>query len=85
MVSLYWPGTAASSATLQASARLVAALARAVILIEALDHAEAARTVESALDLKRPLLAAPSDGSARLLAEQRAVLVTDPAAALALL
>ncbi|GAB1331779.1 DNA-processing protein DprA [Streptomyces sennicomposti] len=91
VVSLYRPGTAASGATLQASARLLAALARAVILIEALDHAEATRTAESALALKRPLLAAPPDGdvrssgSSRLLAEQRAVLVADPATALALL
>ncbi|MGW7365410.1 DNA-processing protein DprA [Streptomyces sp. NPDC054841] len=38
VVSLYRPGTAASGTTLKASAELVAALARAVILIEALDH-----------------------------------------------
>ncbi|MGW2563420.1 hypothetical protein ACWCXB_30195 [Streptomyces sp. NPDC001514] len=62
-----------------------------MILIEALDHAEATRTAESAVALNRPLLAAPADGdvrscgSARLLAEQLAVLVRDPAAALALL
>ncbi|MGW2937341.1 DNA-processing protein DprA [Streptomyces sp. NPDC001156] len=91
VVSLYRPGTAASGATLKASARLMAALARAVILIEALDHAEATRTAESAVALNRPLLAAPaaddvrSGGSARLLAEQLAVLVPDPAAALSLL
>ncbi|MFC9932327.1 DNA-processing protein DprA [Streptomyces sp. NPDC127190] len=91
VVSLYRPGTAASGATLKASARLVAALCRAVILIEALDHAEATRTAEAALDLHRPLLAVPADsnvrssGNARLLAEQRAVLVANPAAALALL
>lgn len=91
VVSLYRPGTAASGATLKASARLMAALARAVILIEALDHAEATCTAESAVALNRPLLAAPADadvrssGSARLLAEQLAVLVPDPAAALGLL
>ncbi|MCX5097628.1 hypothetical protein OOK36_55330 [Streptomyces sp. NBC_00365] len=44
-----------------------------------------------AADLKRPLLAPPAtqdiraDGSARLLAEQRAILCPDPARALALL
>ncbi|MFM9499752.1 DNA-processing protein DprA [Streptomyces galilaeus] len=92
VVSLYRPGTAASGATLKASAGLLAALVRAVILIEALDHAEAAmHTAEVAADLHRPLLAPPAtedvraDGSARLLAEQRAVLVPDPARALALL
>ena len=59
---------------------------RAVLLFEALDHAEAAmRTAEVAADLNRPLLAPPAtedmraDGSARLHAEQRAVLVPDPA------
>ncbi|UFQ99731.1 hypothetical protein KBP30_41535 [Streptomyces sp. Go40/10] len=60
-------------------------------LIEALDHAEVTYAAESALALKRPLLTAPaggdvrSSGSTRLLAEHRAVLVADPAAALALL
>ncbi|BBC28723.1 uncharacterized protein SGFS_000140 [Streptomyces graminofaciens] len=92
VVSLYQPGTAASGATLRASATLLAALARAVILIEAMDHAEAAmHTAEVAAALNRHLLAPPAtediraDGSTRLLAEQRAVLVPDPAAALALL
>ncbi|MGW2557103.1 DNA-processing protein DprA [Streptomyces sp. NPDC001635] len=91
VVSLYRPGTAASGATLKASSRLMATLARAVVLIEALDHAEATRTAKSAIALNRPLLAAPpaddvrSSGNARLLAEQLAVLVPDPAAALELL
>lgn len=92
VVSLYRPGTEASGATLRASAILLAALVRAVILIEALDHAEAAmHTAEVAADLNRPLLAPPAtedlraEGSARLRAEQRAVLVLDPARALALL
>jgi DNA processing protein len=92
VVSLYRPGTEASGATLRASASLLAALVRAVILIEALDHAEAAmHTAEVAADLNRPLLAPPAtegvraEGSARLRAEQRAVLVLDPARALALL
>lgn len=65
---------------------------RAVILIEALDHAEAAmRTAVVAADLNRPLLAPPAiediraDGSARLLAERRAVLCPDRVRALALL
>ncbi|MEU8907895.1 DNA-processing protein DprA [Streptomyces mirabilis] len=91
VVSLYRPGTEASGATLRASASLLAALVRAVILIEALDHAEAAiHTAQVAADL-RPLLTPPAtediraDGSARLLAEQRAVLVPNPARALALL
>lgn len=85
VVSLYRPGTEASSATLRASAILLAALVRAMILIEALD------TAVVAADLIRPLLAPPAaediraDGSARLLAEQRAVLCPDPARALALL
>ncbi|MGI5397058.1 hypothetical protein [Streptomyces sp. CA-251251] len=63
-----------------------------MILIEALDHAEAAmRTAEAATALNRPLLCPPAaediraHGSARLLAEQRAHLVPDPARALALL
>ncbi|WP_331763503.1 hypothetical protein [Streptomyces anthocyanicus] len=63
-----------------------------MILIEALDHAEASmRTAEAAPALSRPLLCPPAtkdiraDGSARLLAGQRAVLVPDPARALALL
>ncbi|MDQ0994803.1 putative Rossmann fold nucleotide-binding protein DprA/Smf involved in DNA uptake [Streptomyces sp. V3I7] len=91
VVSLYRPGTDVSGATLKASARLVAALARAVILVEALDHAEATRVAEAALDLDRPVLAAPisagvrSSGSARLLAARRAVLCPTPARALDLL
>ncbi|MFF4733781.1 hypothetical protein ACFY3M_53180 [Streptomyces mirabilis] len=69
----------------------MAALARAVILIEALDHTEATHTAESAVALNRRLLAGPAagdarfSGSARLLAEQHAVLAPDPAPALALL
>lgn len=86
MVSLYRPGTEASGATLRTSATLLAALVRTVILIEALDHTEAAmHTAEVAADLNRPPLAPPAtqdiraDGSARLLAEQRAILCPDPA------
>ncbi|MFF1604827.1 hypothetical protein ACFVYV_46915 [Streptomyces mirabilis] len=62
-----------------------------MILIEALGHAEAAmHTAEVSADLNRPLLAPPATediraGSARLLAEQRAVLVPDLARTLALL
>ncbi len=69
----------------------MAALARAVIVIEALDHAEAMHTAGAAFALRRLLLAAPAtddvraSGSARLLAEQHAVLVPDPQRALALL
>ncbi len=92
VLSLYRPGTAPSGATLTATSVLLAALARTVILIEALDHAEVAmRTAEAATALNRPLLCPPAaedvraDGSARLLAEQRARLVPDPAHALALL
>ncbi|GAA3905195.1 DNA-processing protein DprA [Streptomyces lannensis] len=91
VVSHCRPGTAASGATLKASSRLMAALARAVVLIETLDHAEATRTAESAIALNRPLHAEPANddvrasGNARLLAEQLAVLVPYPAAALALL
>lgn len=90
-VSLYRPGTAASGATLKAGAVLVAALARTVILIEALDHSEAMHTAGAAFALRRLLLAAPatddvrSSGNARLLAEQHAVLVPDPQRALTLL
>jgi DNA processing protein len=79
VVSLYRPGTAASGRTLRASAALVAALARAVVLVEALDHTTATRTAEVAVALHRPLLATPADGSirssgnARLLAEGHAV------------
>ncbi|MFF8848128.1 DNA-processing protein DprA [Streptomyces sp. NPDC015127] len=92
VVSLYRPGTEASGATLKAGAALFAALARAVILIEAPDHSvPAMHTAQVASDLNRPLLAPPAtedvraNGSARLLAEQRAVLCPDPARALALL
>ncbi|MEU6653387.1 DNA-processing protein DprA [Streptomyces sp. NPDC046900] len=92
VVSLFRPGTPASGATLQASAALLAALVRAVVLIEALNYAQAAmHTAEVAADLHRPLLVTPptddvrADGNVRLLAEQRAVLVPDPAHALAAL
>ncbi|MET8411724.1 DNA-processing protein DprA [Streptomyces sp. NPDC005195] len=90
-VSLYRPGTEASGARLKATARLLAALSHAVILIEALDHTEALRTAEAAIALKRTLLAVPpdgslrSDGNARLLAEGLALPCTDPARALELL
>ncbi|WP_419664789.1 DNA-processing protein DprA [Streptomyces sp. 2-1] len=91
VVSLYRPGTETSGATLKASAVLMAALARAVIVIEALDHAEAMHTAGAAFALRRLLLAPPptddvrASGSARLLAEQHAVLAPDPQRALALL
>ncbi|MEU2588249.1 hypothetical protein ABZ612_36420 [Streptomyces avermitilis] len=89
MVSLYRPGTPASGTTLKTSATLLAALVRAVILIEALGHVDAAmHTAEAADGLNRPVLAdsnARLSGSARLLTEQRAVLCPDPAQALALL
>ncbi|MFE7077107.1 DNA-processing protein DprA [Streptomyces sp. NPDC057620] len=92
-VSLYPPGTEASSARLKASAALIAALARAVLLIEALDHPEALHTAEAALTLNRTLLAVPAgdrhrlrrEGNARLLAEHAALPYPDPARALALL
>ncbi|WP_432034397.1 DNA-processing protein DprA [Streptomyces antibioticus] len=63
--SLYRPGTAASGATLKASAVVLAALARAVILVKALDHVPAMHAAETAVGLKRPLLAAPASGDAR--------------------
>ncbi|MFJ9752442.1 DNA-processing protein DprA [Streptomyces chartreusis] len=89
-VSLYRPGTPASGATLKASAVLLAALTRALILVEALDHVEAMHAAESAVDLHRPLLAAPatgdarSSGNARLLDAQLALNSPDPLLALAL-
>ncbi|MFE1840729.1 DNA-processing protein DprA [Streptomyces sviceus] len=89
-VSLYRPGTAASGATLKASAVLLAALARAVILVEALDHVSAMYAAEAAVGLRRPLLAAPatgdvrSSGNARLIDGQLAVNSPDPRLALAL-
>ncbi|MFD9441903.1 DNA-processing protein DprA [Streptomyces sp. NPDC060006] len=89
-VSLYRPGTAASGATLKASAVVLAALARAVILVEALDHVSAMYAAETAVDLHRPLLAAPptgdvrSSGNARLIDKQHAVNSPDPRLALAL-
>ncbi len=61
-----------------------------MILIEALDHVEAMHTAETAIDLHRPLLAAPatgdvrSSGNARLLDEQLALSSLDPHLALAL-
>ncbi|WP_393101720.1 DNA-processing protein DprA [Streptomyces sp. LN325] len=90
-VSLYPPGTEASGARLRASAALLAALSRAVILIEALEHTEALRTAEAEIALQRTLLAVPSDGgirsegNARLLIEQFALPCPDPARALELL
>ncbi|MDX3321107.1 DNA-processing protein DprA [Streptomyces sp. ME03-5684b] len=89
-VSLYRPGTEASGATLKASAALLAALARAVILVEALDHVVAMHAAETAVGLHRPLLAAPatgdvrSSGNARLIDKQLAVNSPDPRLALAL-
>jgi predicted Rossmann fold nucleotide-binding protein DprA/Smf involved in DNA uptake len=63
-----------------------------VVLIEALDHSHVLRTAQAALELRRPLLTAPPaegdvrcDGTARLIAEHRAVLCADPARVLALL
>ncbi|MFD6285389.1 DNA-processing protein DprA [Streptomyces sp. NPDC060205] len=88
--SLYPPGTAVSGTTLKASAVLLAALARALILVEALDHVEAMYAAEMAVDLHRPLLAAPatgdvrSSGNARLLDGQLAVISPDPRLAVAL-
>lgn len=89
-VSLCRPGTAASGATLKASAVLLAALARAVVLVEALDHDSAMYTAETAVGLHRPLLAAPatghvrSHGNARLIDRHLAVSSPDPRLALAL-
>ncbi|MFF8932268.1 DNA-processing protein DprA [Streptomyces longwoodensis] len=89
-VSLYRPGTPASGATLKATAVVLAALARAVILVEALDHGEAMAAAEAAVGLHRPLLAAPatgdvrSSGNARLIDKQLAVNSPDPRLALAL-
>ncbi|MEH0433923.1 DNA-processing protein DprA [Streptomyces stelliscabiei] len=89
-VSLYRPGTAASGATLKASAVVLVALARAMILVEALDHVVAMYAAEMAVELHRPLLAAPatgdvrSSGNARLLDGQLAVNSLDPRLALAL-
>ncbi|WP_405764537.1 DNA-protecting protein DprA [Streptomyces sp. NBC_00080] len=91
VVSLFPPGTEASGIRLKASAALLAAFSRTVLLIEALDHTEALRTAEAAIALKRPLLAVPGDGgvrsggNARLLAEQLALPCPDPARALELL
>ncbi|MEU5894483.1 DNA-processing protein DprA [Streptomyces sp. NPDC047461] len=92
VVSLFPPGTPASGTTLRASSALLAALVRAVFLVEALDHVETAmHTAEVAAGLNRPVLVAPpsdavrADGNVRLLAEQRAVLAPHPADALAVL
>ncbi|MGW7719815.1 DNA-processing protein DprA [Streptomyces chartreusis] len=92
VVSLVKPGTEASGATLKASATLLAALVRAVVLIEAVDSlVPAMQTAEVAADLHRPLLVAPpthdvrADGNFRLLAQERAVLVPGPADVLAAL
>jgi hypothetical protein len=68
----------------------MAALAQAVILVEALDHAGAMHAAETAVDLRRPLLAAPatgdvrSSGNARLIDGQLAVNSPDPRLAVAL-
>ncbi|MGW7258659.1 DNA-processing protein DprA [Streptomyces sp. NPDC054834] len=60
VISLFPPGTPASGATLRASAALLAALVRAVVPVETLDHAEAAmHTAETAADLNRPVLSRP--------------------------
>ncbi|MEU0949855.1 DNA-processing protein DprA [Streptomyces canus] len=92
VVSLFKPGTEASGSTLQTSAALLAALVRAVVLIEAVDSfVPPMHTAEIASGLGRPVLVPPSADSARtlgnrrLIADQRAVLVPDPEHALALL
>ncbi|MEU9919479.1 DNA-processing protein DprA [Streptomyces sp. NPDC051001] len=92
VVSLFPPGTPASGTTLRASAALLAALVRAVFLVEALDRVETAmHTAEVAADLHRPVLVPPpsdavrADGNVRLLAEQRAALAPHPADALTVL
>jgi len=88
VVSLFRPGTPASAATLQASAALLAALVRAVVL----DYGHAAiHTAQVAAALHRALLVTPPTddvhdaGNVRLLAQQRAVLIPDPAHTLAAL
>jgi DNA processing protein len=66
VISLFRPGTPAGGATLRASAVLLAALVRAVVLVEALDHAETAmHTAEAATGLHRPVLALPPTGGLR--------------------
>ncbi|GGP80815.1 DNA-processing protein DprA [Streptomyces melanogenes] len=92
LLSLYPPGTPASGLTLKASARLLAALAHAVILSEVLDDAEPAmHTATAAISLRRLLLVPPSSTDAqagptdRLLTAHQAVPLTDPQTALALL
>ncbi|WP_369383290.1 DNA-processing protein DprA [Streptomyces sp. cg36] len=91
VLSLYPPGTPASGLTLQASARLLAALSRALIVIKVLDDCEPAMLTATVAVRLRRLLLLPSPTDARadptdwLLTTQQAVPVTDPQAALALL
>lgn len=76
VVSLCPPGTHPSRRTLRASAALVVALSRAVVLVEALQRSTAMDYATTALALSRPLFIAPADyddqragGNARLLSE----------------
>lgn len=73
-VSVCPPGTRASRQTLRASAALVVALSRAVVLVEALHRSVAMDYADTARALSRPLFVPPADydaphasGNARLL------------------
>ncbi|RRR79776.1 DNA-processing protein DprA [Streptomyces sp. RP5T] len=79
VVSLYAPGTDPSAVTLKASAEAVAALSRAVVLIEGIHRSASMQAAEAAQRMQRPLFAllprddeGYSSGNARLIVSGRA-------------
>ncbi|GGX56035.1 DNA-processing protein DprA [Streptomyces chartreusis] len=86
VISLYAPGTDPSAVTLKASAEVMAALARAVILIEGVHRSAGMHCAEAAARMQRPLFALlPADaeghssGNARLITAGWARPCQDPA------
>lgn len=91
-VSLYAPGTDPSAVTLKASADAVAALARAVVLIEGVQRSASMQAAEAAHRMQRPLFAllprddeGHSSGNSRLIVTGRAKPCQDARAAIAAL
>jgi DNA processing protein len=84
-ISLYAPGTDPSAVTLKTSAEAMAALARAVVLIEGVHRSAGMHCAEAAARMQRPLFAllphddqGHSSGNARLITTGRARPCQDP-------
>jgi DNA processing protein len=89
LVSELAPGHAPGRPDFARRNRIIAGLARAVVVVEAPDHSGALLTAAAAVDYGRDLLAVPgpidaaaSRGCNRLIADQLATLVTSPASLL---